>query len=187
MEEAIDQLRETLTHPQTEPGLTELEFLIRQFEKSASSILKAEGFDPDPDELWWEEDSDLGVRLASAKDVMINAWYVRDSVESGNFREALVYMMLLTASAVRSELFESAMLGESTERAIAKGGKSSGQTRSQEAAARHEHIVDDARKLLNSGRASHEISSILAKRHEISARQIRSILIESGLRPKKRK
>lgn len=189
VEEHLDGLRQVLKHPQSEPGLTVLEFVIRELEKRATAMLKAEGYDTDINELViWTSDSDMGVKLSSAKGVLIYAWLLRDYIEMKDYnQQALLEMMLLIASAIRAELFEPAIQGILAQQSLELGGEAAGQIRSKAAASRHKLILHQARNLLKEGKAKHDISSILAKRFELSSRQIRSILQKGGILQKKGK
>ncbi|MCH9050381.1 MAG: hypothetical protein IIA72_04785 [Proteobacteria bacterium] len=188
LEEGFERLRESLTHPQAEKGLTEIEFVIRGWEKDAEAMLRAEGYDPELSELLlWTDDHEIGVRLASAKAVLINAWRFRDSLESGDLNQAFINLMLLTAAAIRSDLFEPALRGFWAQISTDKGGEAAGQQRSTEADKRHWNMVRQARNLLSAGRPPHTISAIVADRHRLSARHVRSVLQKYGVLQKKGK
>ncbi len=53
LDRALEQLRESLSHPDTEPGLTPLEFMLRLLEDAAREILIENGHPADRDELVW--------------------------------------------------------------------------------------------------------------------------------------
>lgn len=187
IEEGIERLREGLTHPQSEPGLTEIEFILRDFERGASRVLTAEGLDLDPDELWWEDDSMLGVKQSSAKAVLVGTRRLRESLDNSRPDQAIIEMMLLTAAAIRSELYEDAMLGISVERGMRKGGKASGKAGALKANSLHEQIVQRAQKLLKSGVPEHNLASTLAENIDLTPAWIRIILQKKGLLEKKKR
>jgi hypothetical protein len=68
----------------------------------------------------------------------------------------------------------------------ASGGKASAKQRRENADDSHAKWVTAARKLLASGKAQHELSSILATRFEVGAKQMRTVLQGAQL-VKKRK
>ncbi len=187
LEEAFERLRESLTHPQAEKGLTELEFIIRAFEKDAATILKAEEYDPDISELLSQDGIQMGVRLASAKAVIINAWRFRDSVETNRIDQAFIDLMLLTAAAIRSDLFEPAMRGIWAKIATDKGANAARRLQSKTLTERHKAIVELGRRLLSGGKPPHSISAIIAERLGMSPRQVRTVLQRHGVLSKKRK
>ncbi len=188
LEEVFERLRESLTQvPQTEKGLTELEFIIREFEKDAATILKAEEYDPDISELLWEDGIQMGVKLASAKAVIINAWRFRDSVETNTIDQAFIDLMLLTAAAIRSDLFEPAMRGIWAKIATDKGANAARRLQSKTLTERHKAIVELGRRLLSGGKPPHSISAIIAERLRMSPRQVRTVLQRHVVLSKKRK
>ncbi len=187
LEEGFERLRESLTFPQTEKGLTEVEFIIRAFEKDAATILKAEGYDPDINELLGEDDSQMGARLASAKAVVINAWRFRDALETNRINQAFIDLMLLTAAAIRSDLFEPALRGIWAKIATDKGTNAARRMQSKTVTERHKAIVELGRSLLSAGKPPHNISAIIAKRLGMSPRQVRTVLQRHGGLSKKRK
>ncbi|APZ42923.1 hypothetical protein [Acidihalobacter ferrooxydans] len=67
------------------------------------------------------------------------------------------------------------------------GGKRTGEARKQAAEKSHQNIANDARQLLQSGKAPHELAGILSPKHSLTKTQIRNILHETGVKPKKRK
>lgn len=70
--------------------------------------------------------------------------------------------------------------------ASSKGGQSTGKARREEVGARHEAISSYAKKLLEGGKQEREVSSIVAERYELSAKQIRTILQRSGILKKRK-
>ena len=188
IEEGLERLRESLKHPDAvKQGLTEIEFLIRDFEKSAKRLLETEGEDTDYSDIYYDDDVLDGVRVGSAKAVIIHAENLRDAIEEKNLDEALIRMMLMTAAAIRMEVFEDAMWGLHAEQYMKKGGRRSGAIRREKAEPKHNRIVLEARKLRSQGVPQRKLSSTLAARFSLSTRQIREILKKYGIYEKKRK
>jgi len=61
------------------------------------------------------------------------------------------------------------------------GGKTSGEQRSEDAAADHAEWVQRGSELLRQGKAPRELAAILAKRFGMSSKQMRIVLQEAGL------
>lgn len=61
------------------------------------------------------------------------------------------------------------------------GGKRAGRSAKARAADWHAICVEKARGMLKQGRSPHELAGILAKRHGVSARQVRTVLKQAGL------
>ena len=72
---SIERLRESLTHPSSEPGLTPLKFLLRRLEKEAFQRLNKAGLLKAPDDLWLLDDGEEEetIELESAKDLLYRA------------------------------------------------------------------------------------------------------------------
>ena len=188
IEEGLERLQESLHHPEAvKQGLTAVEFLIRELEEYACRLLESEGEDTDISHILYDDDCLDGVRISSAKAVIIHANVLRDAIEEKNLDEALIRMMLMTAAAIRMEIFEDAMWGLHSEQYMSKGGRASGAIRREKAAVEHHRIAVDAKKLLRDGVPRHELSSRLAKRYPLTPRRIRDVLKERGIYKKKRK
>ena len=188
IEEGLERLQESLHHPESvKQGLTAVEFLIRDFEKYACRLLESEGEDTHISHILYDDDCLDGVRISSAKAVIIQANNLRYAIEEKNLDEALIRMMLMTAAAIRMEIFEDAMWGLHSEQYMSKGGRASGAIRREKAAVEHHRIAVDAKKLLRDGVPRHELSSRLAKRYPLTPRRIRDVLKERGIYKKKRK
>ena len=188
IEEGLERLRQSLKHPDAvKQGLTAVEFLISDFEKYACRLLESEGEDTDYSHILYDEDFHDGVRISSAKAVIINAEILRDAIEEKNLDEALIRMMLMTAAAIRMEIFEDAMWGLHSEQHMSKGGRASGAIRRVKAAVGHAQIAVAAKKLLRDGVPRHELCSELAKRYPLTPRRIRDVLKVRGIYKKKRK
>ena len=188
IEEGLERLRESLKHPDAvKQGLTEIEFLINDFEKGAKRLLETEGEDTDYSHIYYDDDFSDGVRISSAKAVIIHAENLRDAIEEKNLDEALIRMMLMTAAAIRMEVFEDTMWGLHAEQYMKKGGRRSGAIRRERAEPEHNRIVLVAKKLRSQGVPQRKLSSTLAARFPLSARWIREILKKHGIYEKKRK
>ena len=188
IEEGLERLQESLHHPEAvKQGLTAVEFLIRELEEYACRLLESEGEDTHISHILYDDDCLDGVRISSAKAVIIHANILRDVIEEKNLDEALIRMMLMTAAAIRMEIFEDAMWGLHSEQYMSKGGRASGAIRREKAAVEHHRIAVDAKKLLRDGVPRHELSSRLAKRYRLTPRRIRDVLKERGIYKKKRK
>jgi len=116
--DSIGRLRESLTHPASEPGLTPLRFLLRRLGNEAFQRLHNAGLLKTPEDLWLLEDGwdDMGVEsveLESAKDVLFRIDAIHRHLDDGEGKveDALIDMMRLTASAVRMELHDEALMG----------------------------------------------------------------------------
>ena len=188
IEEGLEGLRESLKHPDAvKQGLTEIEFLIRDFEKGAKRLLETEGEDTDYSHICYDDDFSDGVRVSSAKAVIINAEILRDAIEENDWDKALIRMMLMTAAAIRMDVFEDTMWGLHAEQYMKKGGRRSGAIRRAEAEAEHSRIVLKAKKLVHDGVAQHELSSRIANTFNRSPKSVREILKKYGVYTKKRK
>ena len=115
---SIERLRESLTHPSSEPGLTPLKFLLRRFEKEAFQRLHKAGLLKTPEDLWRLDDGkeEDTVELESAKDLLFRAKEIRLYLDSlgdglGEVEDVLIEMMRLIASAIRMEIYEEALHG----------------------------------------------------------------------------
>ena len=187
IEEGLERLHESLDHPEAvKQGLTAVEFLIRDFEKCARRLLESEGEDTEYSHIFCDDGVD-GVRISSAKAVIIHALNLRDAIEEKNLDEALIRMMLMTAAAIRMEIFEDAMWGLHSEQHMSKGGLASGAIRREKAAVGHNRIAVEAKKLLRDGVPQHELCSSLEKRYPLTSRRIRDVLKARGIYKKKRK
>jgi len=188
IEEGLERLRESLKHPDAvKQGLTEIEFLIRDFEKSAKRLLESEGEDTDYSHICYDDDISDGMRIGSAKAVIINAEILRDAIEEKNLNEALIRMLLMTAAAIRMEVFEDAMWGLHAEQYVKKAGRRSGAIRQAEAEEEYSRIVQKAKKLVRDGVAQHELSSRIANTFNRSPKSVRKILKKYGVYTNKRK
>ena len=188
IEEGLERLQESLHHPEAvKQGLTAVEFLIRELEEYACRLLESEGEDTHISHILYDDDCLDGVRISSAKAVIIHANVLRDAIEEKNLDEALIRMMLMTAAAIRMEIFEDAMWGLHSEQHMSKGGLASAAIRREKAAVGHHRIAVEAKKLLRDGVPRHELSSRLAKRYPLTPRRIRDVLKERGIYKKKRK
>ncbi len=182
IEAGLERLRDSLDHPEAvKQGLTAVEFLIRKFEEDACRLLEAEGEGTDYPHILNDEDHLDGVRISSAKAVIIHAKNLRDAIEEKNLDEALRRMMLMTASAIRMEIFEDAMWGLHSEQHMSKGGRASGAIRREKATVGHYRIVAEAKKLLLDGVPRRELSFTLARRYPLTTRRIRDILKARGI------
>ena len=187
IEEGLERLQDSLDHPEAvKQGLTAVEFLIRKFEEDACRLLESEGEDTESAHILYNDSVD-GVRISSAKAVIIHAKNLRDAIEENNLDEALIWMMLMTASAIRTEIFEDAMWGLHSELHMSKGGRASGAIRQEKAAVEHYRIAVEAKKLLLDGVPQHELCSILAERYSLTPRRIRDVLKVLCIYKKKRK
>ena len=188
IEAGLERLQDSLDHPESvKQGLTAVEFLIRDFEKYACRLLESEGEDTEFSHILYDEDHLDGVRISSAKAVIIHAKNLRDAIEEKNLDEALIRMMSMTAAVMRTEIFEDAMWGLHSEQHMSKGGRTSGAIRREKAAVEHHRIAVDAKKLLLDGVPQHELCSILAERYSLTPRRIRDVLKVRGIYKKKRK
>ena len=188
IEEGLERLQDSLDHAEAvKQGLTAVEFLIRKFEEDACRLLEAEGEGTDYPHILNDEDHLDGVRISSAKAVIIHAKNLRDAIEEKNLDEALIRMMLMTAAAIRMEIVEDAMWGLHSEQHMSKGGRASGAIRREKAAVGHHRIAVEAKKLLRDGVPQHELCSNLAKRYPLTPRRIRDVLKVRGIYKKKRK
>lgn len=95
--DAVRRFQDSMEHPQAEPGLTAVGFILRSLEKEAAKILdRAHG------------DS---VQVESAEDVLTRSLEVRDAINSGMAEDAALRMMFLTASAIRMKSHDHTMSG----------------------------------------------------------------------------
>jgi hypothetical protein len=127
LDRALEQLRESLSHPDTEPGLTPLEFLLRRFEDSAREVLTKNGHPTNRDELGWLIDDhthpveakgggsglkcDLEIESLSARRVLLSVSNLREDIASNNAESAAIEMMRIMYAAVNSEMFSLTMQG----------------------------------------------------------------------------
>ena len=187
IEEGLERLQDSLDHPEAvKQGLTAVEFLIRKFEEDACRLLESEGEDTEYSHIFYNGSVD-GVRISSAKAVIIHALNLRDAIEEKNLDEALIRMMLMTAAVIRMEIFEDAMWGLHSEQHMSKGGRASGAIRREKAAVGHHRIAVEAKKLLRDGVPQRELCSTLAERYPLTPRRIRDVLKARGIYMKKRK
>ncbi len=188
IEEGLEPLRDALNHPEAvKQGLTAVESVIRVFEENACRLLESEGEDTDYSHIFYDDDCVDGVRISSAKAVIIHALNLRDAIEEKNLDEALIRMMLMTAAAIRMEIFEDAMWGLHSEQHMSEGGRASGAIRREKATVEHYRIAVEAKKLLRDGVPQRELCSSLAKRYLLTPRRIRDVLKARGIYKKKRK
>ncbi len=138
--DSIERLRESLTHPSSEPGLTPLKFLLRQLEKEAFNRLHKTGLLKTPDDLWLLDDGDQEdtVELESAKDLLFRAKEIRlylDSLGDGlsEVEDVLIEMMRLTASAIRMEIYEETLHGRYADKKQEILGRMHGEDRREKA------------------------------------------------------
>lgn len=188
IEEGLERLHDSLDHPEAvKQGLTAVVFLIRKFEEDACRLLESEGEDTEYSHILYDEDHLDGVRISSAKAVIIHAKNLRDAIEEKNLDEALIRMMSMTAAVMRMEIFEEAMWGLHSELHMSKGGRASGAIRREKAAVEHYRIAVEAKKLLRDGVPQRELCSTLAERYPLTPRRIRDVLKVRGIYMKKRK
>ncbi len=188
IEEGLERLRESLKHPDAvNQGLTEVQFLIRDFERSAKRSLKTDGKDTRISHIPYDEEFLDGVRISSAKAVIMKAHNLRDAIEKKDLDQALIQMMLMTAAAIRMEVFEDAMWGMHSELQMKKAGRHSGSIRHSEAKAEHDQITREAKELVNEGIPQHELSSRIGRKFKRSPKHVREILKKKGLYTEKRK
>lgn len=187
IEEGLERLHDSLDHPEAvKQGLTAVEILISDFEKYACRQLEAEGEETEYSHIFYNDSVD-GVRISSAKAVIIHAQNLRDAIEEKNLDEALIWMMLMTAAAIRMEIFEDAMWGLHAEQHMSKAAQASGAIRGEKAAVEHDQIAMEAKKLLRDGVPQHELCSRLARRYPLTPRRIRDVLKVRGIYKKIRK
>ena len=124
---ALEQLRESLSHPDSEPDLTPLEFLLRRLEDSARKILTKNGHPVDRDELVWLIDEhtypistktggsclkcDLEIESLSARRVLLSALNLRDDIASKDAESAAIEMMRIMYAAVNMDGYKTLMRG----------------------------------------------------------------------------
>ncbi len=143
--------------------------------------MESEGEDTHISHILYDDDCLDGVRISSAKAVIIHANNLRYAIEEKNLDEALIRMMLMTAAAIRMEIFEDAMWGLHSEQHMSKGGRASGAIRREKAAVEHHRIAVEAKKLLRDGVPRHELCSRLARRYPLTTRRIRDVLKARGI------
>jgi len=139
LDEAVAKLREMLKHPEEEPGLTALEFILRRLEKEAKAILISHGYSTDLDELWSLEDEntylvktegggtalkcDVDIQSLSAKKVLFSALHLRDDIANGKAEEAAIEMMKLLYAAISADMYDVIMTGARAKVGQKKGGR----------------------------------------------------------------
>ncbi len=113
--DSIERLRESLTHPSSERGLTPLRFLLRRLGNEAFQRLHGAGRLKTSADLWLLDDGEQEntIELESAKDLLFRAEALIRHLDDGEgtVEDALIEMMRLTASAIRMELHNEAMMG----------------------------------------------------------------------------
>lgn len=79
-----------------------------------------------------------------------------------------------------------AALGRRHREGARKGGRAEKtQRRGEDLRPRNQAIQEDARRLLSQGRRLYELAGILSQKYELSARHIRTILAEGGIKKKR--
>lgn len=87
--------------------------------------------------------------------------------------------------AIMTELFSNASQNVMSEQkhheASSKGGAETAKVTTDALAPRNKEIVEQAVKLLKNGRGRRDLASILAKKHNLSARRVRDILKKNDI------
>jgi len=142
-DETIEKLKHTLTHPKAEPGLTAIEFILRQIENEAKKILQEYGYPIDIDELvpwlqesegfWWTDPEsgfthfheNHSIQALSAKEVLISAEKIRYEISKNNAEETAIETMRLLFAAMAADLRDVIMDGARNIQGRTRGGKAS--------------------------------------------------------------
>ena len=138
LDDILKRLQESLKYPQSEPGLTPLEFILRRFEEEARRILTEHGHPTDLGELLWLEDDhtypvktrmrttalklDVDIESLSAKRVLFSAQNLRHFIAANEAEQAAIEMMRLTFAAISADMFNVLMTGVRAKQGQKKGG-----------------------------------------------------------------
>ena len=138
LDEALERLKEALSHPDSEPGLTQLEFILRRLEKEAKAVLIDHGYPTELDELKGLESEhtypvqleyggtawkcDVDIQSLSARQVLFSAMLLREAVADGEAEQAAIEMMRLIFAAISADLHDTIMQGARARRGQSVGG-----------------------------------------------------------------
>jgi len=104
----VKRFQVTREHPQTDPGYSVLEFILRSLEKDAKTILNKKHSE--------------GVQVESAEDVLTRSMEIRNAIDKGMAEEDALRMMFLTASAIRMTTHDYTLQGKyETAKQIVRG------------------------------------------------------------------
>jgi hypothetical protein len=140
-DETIEKLKDILTHPQAEPGLTVVEFILRRLEKEAKKILREYGYPTDITELvpWLRDDDSFmwtdpesgntyfheipSIQALSAKQVLSSVDNIRDWISMNDAEETAIETMRLLFAAMNADLRDTIMDGMRTNQRRKDGGR----------------------------------------------------------------
>ena len=98
LEDAVARFNSSRENPQTDPGITVIEFILRSLEEEAKAILA--------------QDHREDVQAKSAKDVLTRSIEVRNTIKKRTAEDTALRMMYLTASAIRMTIHDHALHGK---------------------------------------------------------------------------
>jgi hypothetical protein len=148
LERSLERLTESLKRSQTEPGLTPLEFILREFRDEAKKKLEENGLDSeeltevwrtlfDPEDfsslhLYLEYNSpslleplETSVQLQNAAHVAFCVDRLRSDISNGDAQQTAIDMLKLCFATVGANLHEIIIRGIRAERGPSLGGKTS--------------------------------------------------------------
>ncbi|MBW1967393.1 MAG: hypothetical protein JRI48_08400 [Deltaproteobacteria bacterium] len=120
IKEALDSLKQSIEHPQCDPELTQIEFILNRLESEAKKVLISSGYPTDLADLWWTEDHKMDMQAASAKQVLFSALNVRDDIADNRTEQVALDMLLLISSAIKAEVFDLVLDGWSVKKGRAR-------------------------------------------------------------------
>ena len=140
-DETINALKDMLSHPQAEPGLTVVEFILRRLEGEAKKILQEFGYPTDISELvpwlqegesflWTDPESEKtyfhkvpSLQALSAKQVLCSVENIRYEISKNDAEETALETMRLLFAAMAADLRDTIMDGIRKSQERKHGGK----------------------------------------------------------------
>lgn len=143
-DDTINGLKDILSHPQVEPGLTVVEWFLRRLEKEAKNILQEYGYPTDITELvprlqegesfrWTDPRSGKTIfhkipslQAMSAKQILCSAENIRNAISKNDAEETAIETMRLLFAAMAADLRDTIMDGSRLSKNRKIGGEKSG-------------------------------------------------------------
>ena len=147
----------------------------------ALGVMRMTGFSIPDFDVWLDSIGFCGART----ELMIRRGWMAEALQASNedgVRRHLEWMVNRRREIQdKLALVPLAQHGAVHKAASSRGGKASGEQRSEDAAADHAEWVQRGSELLRQGKAPRELAAILAIRFRVSSKQMRSVLREAGL------
>lgn len=91
-------------------GISNIEFILQDFEREAREFLSAAGLDTEISHLIYDDDCDIGYPEASAREILFLAGEVRSSIEDGDAEQVAIRMLRLMSAVFRMRFFDDVII-----------------------------------------------------------------------------